>query len=64
MIEVLGICKNAQGDRGLPQNFVFIFKVESGLHGKSENIGYLWRYATDFLHVSSTCWAIWENNGL
>ena len=49
------------GDRGLPHQLVFRFQVENGLHGKSENIGYLWHYATNFFILLSYGW---KNNGL
>ena len=37
------------------------FEVENGLHGKSENIEYLWRCATDIFILSAY---VWEYNGL
>ena len=42
MIEVLGLYKKYGGDRELPHNLVFFFQVANGLHGKNENIEYLW----------------------
>ena len=45
----------------MPHNLVFLFQVENGLHGKSENIEYLWHYAMHFLHSFTMCL---ENIGL
>ena len=55
MLEVLGLHKNVRDNRKLTHNLVFIFQVEHELHGKSENIEYLWHYATDFLHSFTMC---------
>ena len=52
MIGYSGSTEYVRRDRGLPHNLVFLFQVENGLHGKSENIEYLWHYATDILHFS------------
>ena len=49
MIGVLGLYKNVRGDRALPHNLVFLFQVKNEMHGRSENMEYLWHYATNFL---------------
>ena len=49
------------GEIGLPHNLVVLFQVENWLLGKSENIEYLWHYATDCLHFFTMCLG---NNGL
>ena len=54
------MCETIGGGGGLSHNLVFLFQVENGLHGKSENIKYLWHYASDFLFSPCAC----ENNGL
>ena len=44
--------KKVRGDRRLLHILVFIFQVENGLHGKSENIEYLWLCSTSFFILS------------
>ena len=44
--------KNLLGDREFTHNLVFLFKMENGLYGESENIEDLWHYVTDFLRLS------------
>ena len=56
LIGVLGFYKKMCEAMGwLLHNVVFIFQVENGLHEESENIEYLWQYATDFLQSFTMC---------
>ena len=41
---------------GFAAQLRLLFQVENGLHGKNENIKYLWHYATVFHHFSPCVW--------
>ena len=70
MTEALELYKKKRARRLV---VVFLFPAVNGLHGKKENMEYVWRYATmKTLNISgsmpliffilSPC--VWENNGL
>ena len=55
--EALGLY---QKKMGMPHKLVFLFQVENGLHGISENNEYI-SMPTIFFNLSP---CVWENNGL